>query len=78
MRLADFFRMRPVGRRAHYERLVKLLRLTCQVNGSYYGKAGRKVALGPLCDTLMRGGVPLEAFLKSTPTESRMEAKTGT
>jgi len=78
MRLADFFRMRPVGRREHYERLVKLLRLTCQVNGSYYGKAGRKVALGPLCNMLIDGGVPLDAFLKSSASESRTEAKTGT
>ncbi|MGQ0486118.1 MAG: capsule biosynthesis protein [Hyphomicrobiales bacterium] len=78
MRLADFFRMRPVGRLEHYERLVKLLRLTCQVNGSYYGKAGRKVALGPLCDLLINGAVPLEAFLKSSASESRTEVKTGT
>lgn len=78
MRLADFFRLRPVGTRKHYERLVKLLRLTCQVNGSYYGKTGRRIALGPLCDMLVNGGVPLEAFLKSSASESRTETKTGT
>lgn len=78
MRLADFFRMRPVGKREHYERLVKLLRLTCQVNGSYYGKAGRRIALGPLCDMLIGGSVPLESFLKSSAPESRTEIKTGT
>ena len=78
MRLADFFRLRPVGRREHYERLVKLLRLTCQVYGSYYGKAGRRIALGPLCDMLIDGAMPLEAFLKSSASESRTEVKTGT
>lgn len=78
MRLADFFRLRPVGERQHYERLVELLRLTCQVNGGYYGKAGRKVALEPLCDMLIDGALPLEAFLNPSASESRTEVKTGT
>jgi len=48
------------------------------VNGSYYGKTGRDVALGSLCAMLIDGGVPLEAFLKPAAFEIRMEAKTGT
>jgi hypothetical protein len=48
------------------------------VNGGYYGKAGRKVALEPLCDMLIDGALPLEAFLKPSASESRTEVKTGT
>jgi capsular polysaccharide export protein len=78
MRLADFFRMRPVGKRELYERLVKLLRLTCQISGSYYSKAGRRIAMDPLCGMLIDGGVPLETFLRSAASQSQTEAKTGT
>ncbi len=65
MRLADFFRLRPCGDRAQYGRLVKLMRQTCQVNGGFYGEQARRTVVGPLCDVLLKGSVPLEAFVRS-------------
>ncbi|MFT3988269.1 hypothetical protein [Aestuariivirga sp.] len=46
MRLAAFFRARPQKDIRYYDRLVNLLRLTCQVNGGFYSRQGR-VALLP-------------------------------
>lgn len=48
MRLAAFFRARPHKDIRYYDRLVNLLRLTCQVNGGFYGRQGREALLGGL------------------------------
>jgi capsular polysaccharide export protein len=65
MRPADFFRLRPCGDRRQYDRLVKLMRRTCQVNGGFYGGEARRTVIGPLCDMLIDGGVALSAFVRS-------------
>ncbi len=43
MRLADFFRMRPCKDRADYDKLVSVMRQTCQFNGGFYSQEGRNL-----------------------------------
>ncbi len=73
MRLADFFRLRPCGDKTQYARLVKLMRQTCQVNGGFYGAQARRTVVGPLCEVLLKGSVPLESFIKTS--RSRVRSK---
>jgi capsular polysaccharide export protein len=53
MRLADFFRLRPRKDIAHYEKLVNLLRTTCQFNGGYYSPQGWRTLLPSLTDAMI-------------------------
>ncbi|MFN0191515.1 MAG: hypothetical protein ACKVP5_06000 [Aestuariivirga sp.] len=63
MRLADFFRLRPVGDAAAYERLVRLLRITCQINGNFYSMRGKDAVLPELCRKVLAGGPQLADFV---------------
>jgi capsular polysaccharide export protein len=64
MRLADFFRLRPVGDFAAYDRLVRLLRITCQINGNFYSMRGKEAVLPELCRKVLAGGPALADFVK--------------
>ncbi len=55
MRLADFFRLRPCSSRADYDKLISLMRQTCQFNGGYYSAEGRLVLLPSLTRALIEG-----------------------
>jgi capsular polysaccharide export protein len=63
MRLADFFRLRPVGEKQAYENLVRLLRLTCQINGNFYSMRGIDAVLPQLTRKLMDGGPAVSEFV---------------
>lgn len=54
-RLADFFRLRPCKDLAAYQKLVNLMRATCQFNGGYYSKQGRNTLLPSLTRVLIEG-----------------------
>lgn len=54
-RLADFFRLRPMKDRAAYEKLVNLMRATCQFNGGFYSRQGREALLPSLTEALAEG-----------------------
>ena len=45
MRLADFFKMRPYKKGSDYDKLVSLMRQTCQFNGGFYTAEARKILL---------------------------------
>jgi capsular polysaccharide export protein len=62
MRLADFFRLRPRKDIRHYDKLVNLLRRTCQVNGGFYSGHGRETLLPALTDLMIGEPASLEAF----------------
>lgn len=64
MRLANFFRARPVMRRRHYKLLVSLLAQTSQMNGGYYGREAQALALPALTRQLIEGYPEIESFLK--------------
>lgn len=70
MRLADFFRMRPRKDIGHYEKLVNLLRLTCQVNGGFYSRQGCKALLPVLADKMIREPVSPLSFSQPAGQES--------
>lgn len=55
MRLADFFRLRPVKSREHYDKLVSIMRQTCQFNGGYHSDEGRRILMPALVDALENG-----------------------
>lgn len=57
-RLADFFRLRPMKDRGAYEKLVNLMRATCQFNGGFYSQQGRD-ALMPGLTRALAEGLPL-------------------
>jgi hypothetical protein len=63
MRLADFFRMRPCKSRADYDKLIGLMRRTCQFNGSYYSAEGRRILLPALTRALVDGMPGVDAFM---------------
>lgn len=62
MRLTDFFRLRPSKDTAHYEKLVNLLRHTCQFNGGFYSRQGRSALLPALTGMLIEGPVSHNRF----------------
>lgn len=62
MKMADFFRMRPVKDHADYEKLVSLMRQTCQINGGYYSEEGRAILLPALVAALAGGLRDVKSF----------------
>jgi capsular polysaccharide export protein len=63
MRLADFFRLRPVMEVRHYDCFIKLMQATCQVHGGYYNAAARRFAVPGIADRLIDGSPSPEQFL---------------
>jgi capsular polysaccharide export protein len=63
MRLADFYRLRPVSGTADYEKLVALLRQTSQIFGGFYSRAARKLVLPALASRLIDGGSRVGDFV---------------
>lgn len=59
MRMRDFFRLRPIKQRAHYEKLVSFMIETSQVNGGYYSREGQAILIPALIASLVKGGVDL-------------------
>ena len=55
MRLADFFRLRPIKNGEAYEKLISVMRQTCQFNGGFYSEEGRQVLLPNLVRGLLEG-----------------------
>jgi capsular polysaccharide export protein len=74
MRLADFFRLRPVADLRRYELLVALLRQTNQVFGGYYSRTARDIVLPALTDRLIQGSPDLQAFVRTGRPESHPRA----
>ena len=70
MRLADFFRLRPRKNIGDYEKLVNLLRHTCQVNGGFYSRQGRQYLLPALVERMLNEPVLPSVFAISTGQES--------
>jgi capsular polysaccharide export protein len=62
MRLADFFRMRPVKGKAAYEKLIAVMRHTCQFNGGFYSEEGRRILLPILTRALLDGMPDIKSF----------------
>lgn len=62
MRLADFFRMRPVKNKAAYEKLIAVMRYTCQFNGGFYSEEGRRILLPKLSRALLDGMPEIKSF----------------
>lgn len=62
MRLADFFRFRPVKDPADYEKLVSVMQQTCQVNGGFYSEEGRAILLPSLVASLINGMPAARSF----------------
>lgn len=65
MRLADFFRLRPLADATAYRKLVALLRQTSQIFGGFYSQSGRALMLTALASRLIDGGPQIEDFLIS-------------
>jgi capsular polysaccharide export protein len=70
LRLADFFRLRPAADIVHYNKLVNLLRLTCQFNGGFYTGHGRQTLLPLLVRRLEKGPRSCEAYRLVTPASA--------
>ncbi len=66
MRLADFFRMRPLKNRADYDKLVGLMRATCQYNGGYYTDQARSTLMPALLKGLLEGRPQPATFARDT------------
>lgn len=62
MRLADFFKLRPCKNRANYDKLVSLMRQTCQFNGGFYSEDGRSNLLPALVRALVDGMPEARSF----------------
>jgi capsular polysaccharide export protein len=62
MRLADFFKLRPVKAISAYEKLVALMRETCQFNGGFYTEEGRKTLVPSLTRGLLHGRPEARSF----------------
>ncbi|WP_373502106.1 hypothetical protein [Aestuariivirga sp.] len=73
MRLADFFRMRPCKNRADYDKLVSLMRQTCQFNGGFYTEEARRILMPALVKALAEGTPDVKAF--ETVARPATEAK---
>ncbi len=69
MRLADFFRLRPRKDTAHYEKLVSLLRMTCQFNGGYYSPQGWQTLLPSLTAAMLDDPPAILAEVKSRASQ---------
>ena len=67
MRLADFFKLRPVKSAAAYEKLISIMRQTCQFNGGFYTAEGRRVLLPQLVRGLAGGMPSLKSFETARP-----------
>lgn len=55
MRLAEFFRMRPVKSRSDYDKLVGLMRNSCQFNGGFYTDEARGILMPALVKAVIEG-----------------------
>lgn len=74
-RLADFFRLRPMKGTAAYEKLVNLMRATCQFNGGFYSKQGRDTLMPHLTRALVAGlPAPEEFAAASAPGRDGLKA----
>lgn len=62
MRLADFFRLRPCKSRAEYDKLIGLMRRTCQFNGGFYSAEGRRILIPNLSRALVEGMPTPESY----------------
>jgi capsular polysaccharide export protein len=62
MRLADFFRARPCKSKADYEKLIGVMRRTCQFNGGFYSNEGREILLPSLIAALIEGSLSPQSF----------------
>ena len=69
MRLADFFRLRPCKSSADYEKLISVMRQTCQFNGGFYSDEGRHVLLPNLVRGLLDGMPSAESFETGAPAD---------
>jgi capsular polysaccharide export protein len=75
MRLADFFRLRPCKNRANYDKLVSLMRQTCQFNGGFYTEEGRRILLPTLVRALVEGMPDVRSLETPAETVSEVTAK---
>ncbi len=75
MRLADFFKLRPCKTRDDYDKLVSLMRQTCQFNGSFYSTEGQRVLLPSLLKALTKGQPAVQDFMTvETPVAAQKQA----
>ena len=69
MRLADFFRLRPCKSNADYEKLISVMRQTCQFNGGFYSDESREVLLPNLVRGLLDGMPSAKSFETAAPAD---------
>ena len=69
MRLADFFRLRPVKNSQAYDKLISVMRQTCQFNGGFYSDESRRVLLPNLVRGLIDGMPSVKSFETAKPVE---------
>ena len=69
MRLADFFRLRPVKSSQAYDKLISIMRQTCQFNGGFYSEESRRVLLPKLLRGLIDGMPSPKSFETGKPAE---------
>jgi capsular polysaccharide export protein len=74
MRLADFFRLRPCKNQADYDKLIGLMRQTCQFNGGFYSEEGRRILLPVLSKALIEGMPDITEFEIETPVVAAKQA----
>jgi capsular polysaccharide export protein len=66
MRLFDFFKARPAVDKVRYAKFYKFLCLTSQINGGYYTKASRQIAVESLVDRVFADSLPYHSYLRQT------------
>ena len=70
MRLSDFFRARPCKSISEYDKLVSLMRQTCQFNGGFYTEEARRILMPRLVKGLVAGMPGARSFEAPMPASA--------